>query len=218
MARRSGRAGEQSVGAQQVLPAVTSRRPPAWRSPRFGVGILLVVGSVALGSWALDRAASGEQMWVARHDLAPGDPVSSEDLRSVAVAWEGDEGVYLTAADVVPGSVAVSFVGAGELVPSAALGVAADVDGRPVTVPVPTGVVVEPGVLVDLWSLPRPGEGEPQQIADGAQVLGVEEDSGLLRSGSGRVARVLVDPAVVPAVLAVQADGGAVTLVERPGS
>ncbi|PWD52148.1 hypothetical protein C8046_17355 [Serinibacter arcticus] len=197
---------------------MTSRRPPAWRSPRFGVGVVLVAASVALGSWAIERAGSGEQMWVARHDLAPGDPVSAEDLRSVPLSWEGGDAVYLPAAEIPDDAVATSFVGSGELVPASALGTSADVDGRPVTVPVPAGVTLEAGVQVDLWALPRADAGEPRLLADGVSVLGIEEDTGMFRSGSGSVARVLVEADAVAGVLAAQADGGTVTLVERPGS
>ncbi|WP_135850655.1 CpaB family protein [Serinibacter arcticus] len=216
--RRVDRPGDRPGTEQQIQAAVTSRRPPAWRSPRFGVGVVLVAASVALGSWALERAASGEEMWVARHDLAPGAVLTADDLRAVAVGWEGGAEVYLRAGDLPRDAVVTSFVGAGELVPAAALGVAADVDGRPVTVPVPAGVSLEPGVLVDLWAVPRLDDAPPSQLADGVLVLGIEEDSGMLRSGSGTVARVLVDVDAVAAVLAAQADGGSVTLVERPGS
>lgn len=218
MVRRVDRAGDRPAAGPQIQAAVTSRRPPVWRSPRFGVGVVLVAGSVALGSWALDRAASGEEMWVARHDLAPGEVVTSADLRAVPVSWEGGGSVYLAAGDLPQDAVITSFVGEGELVPAAALGVAGDVDGRPVTVPVPAGVSLEPGVLVDLWAVPRLDDVPPTQLADGVLVLGIEEDSGVLRSGSGTVARVLVDVDAVAAVLAAQADGGSVTLVERPGS
>jgi hypothetical protein len=216
--RRVHRTGDRPGTGPQIQAAVTSRRPPAWRSPRFGVGVVLVAGSVALGSWALDRAASGEEMWVAKHDLAPGDAVTTEDLRAVPVSWDGGASVYLAADGVPTDAVATSFVGEGELIPAAALGVAGDVDGRPVTVPVPAGVSLEPGVLVDLWAVPRLDDAPPTQLADGVLVLGIEEDSGVLRSGSGTVARVLVDVGAVAGVLAAQADGGSVTLVERPGS
>lgn len=210
--RRSGDDG----AFDPVPPAVTQRRPPAWRSPRFGVGIVLVAGSVALGSWAIERAAGGQEMWVARHDLAPGDPVGPDDLRRIPVSWDGEDARYVVSIDLPTDSVITSFVGEGELLPASALGSSSDVEGRPVTVPVPAGVTPTAGSLVDLWAVPGDDEA-PHLIADGALVLGVEEDTGLLRSGSGTVARVLVDVTTVPTLLAVQAAGGTVTLVERPG-
>src|SRR5690625_6270708 len=37
--------------------AATPRvRRPSWRDPRLGVGVLLVAGAVALGSWTVSRA------------------------------------------------------------------------------------------------------------------------------------------------------------------
>lgn len=177
-----------------------------------------MAGSVALGSWVVQRASTGEEVWVARHDLAPGDVVTAEDLRRAPLAWDGAETVYVAAEQVPQDTVITSFVGAGEILPSSALGTAADVDGRPVPVPVPAGVTLEPGALVDLWSVPSAQDAPPVLLAEGVLVLGVEEDSGLLRSASGSVARVLVDEDAVASVLAAQADSGALTLVERPGA
>lgn len=217
MARASRRAaGAATAGQDPIAPAVTSRRPPAWRSPRFGVGLVLIAASVALGSWAVQRAETGEEMWVARRDLAPGHVIQPQDLRVVAVSWEGEDERYVPGPDLPVGGVVVSFVGEGELLPTSAIGTTSDVDGRPVAVPVPAGVTLTAGALVDLWAVPA-DDGAPHQLADGAMVLGVEEGSGLLTSGSGTVARVLVDVETVPAVLAAQAGGGDVTLVERPG-
>ena len=202
----------------EVAPAATTRRPPAWRSPRFGLGVILVAGSVALGSWAVQRASAGEPVWVARHDLAPGDVVTADDLRRAPLAWDGDGSVYVGAESLSPDAVITSFVGAGEILPASALGTAADVTGRPVPVPVPAGVVLTPGALVDLWAVSGDSATPPVLLAEAVVVLGVEEDSGLLRSSSGTVARVLVAQDAVAAVLTAQADAGTLTLVERPGA
>lgn len=203
-------------GSGQVTPrASLARGVPWWRSPRFGVGCVLVAASVALGSWVVDRAGDGSGLWVAAVDLAPGDRLRPEDLRQVEVAWDGGGEVYLPAPQVPPDGVVVSFVGAGELVPRTAVGQARDVDGRPVTVPVPAGTVLEPGVSVDVWSLRS--DGAPVLLAEAATVLTVEEGAGLFGSGSDAVARVLVAPDAVASVLAAQADGAGTTLVERPG-
>ncbi|WP_108717927.1 hypothetical protein [Miniimonas sp. S16] len=198
-----------------LAPTVTVR--PFWRTPRFALGLALVAAAVALGSWAVERASSGEQAWVATTDLAPGDRLTADVVTAVRLSWDGASGTYL-AGDALPqDGVVTSFVGAGELVPSSAVGTAADVTGRPVPVPVPAGAQVRPGAVVDLWSVPDGDDGEATVLAEGVTVLGVEEDSGLFRSASGEVARVLVPADVVGAVLQAQADGATVTLVEHPG-
>lgn len=205
-------------GPLALAPAATGTPTPAWRRPRFAVGILLVGASVALGSWAVDRAGSGVAAWAAARDLSPGDVVTAEDLRPVRLAWDGDPSTYL--AEPPPeGAVAVSFVGRGELVPASAVGVAEDVDGRPVTVPLGIGTQVRAGVLVDLWAVHTKqgsdGDPTPVMLAESVLVLGTEQDTSLL--GADEVARVLVPADVVPLVLAAQASNAVLTLVEHPG-
>lgn len=199
-------------------PAVTGAPKPAWRQPRFTLGIALVAASVALGSWAVSRAGAGVSVLAAVHDLSPGDVVSAADVRTVSLAWDGAPGMYATT-PLPEGAVVVSFVGAGELVPTSALGQAEDITGRPIAVPLATGVKVEPGTVVDLWAVPEGnGVGEtpqPAMLAESITVLGVEEDDSLL--GADQVARVLVPAEVVAQVLAAAANDATLTLVEHPG-
>ena len=59
---------------------VTSRiRRPSWRDPRLGVGVLLVAGSVALGSWTMARADHTVTVFTAATVLAPGEVLAEED-------------------------------------------------------------------------------------------------------------------------------------------
>lgn len=213
--RNGGNGTRPSAPAQAAL----RRMRPVWRRPRFALGVALVAASVGLGAWVIERAGDGELTWAAVRDLAPGDVVAASDVRAVRMAWDGPRSTYLTQ-DAPVGAVVTSFVGAGELVPTAALGAAADVKGRPVVVPLEVGSHLQAGSLADLWSVSDGGLGrEPVTalLATGVQVLAVERDSGVVRSGSGQVARVLVPDDVVPAVLAARASGATLTLVERPG-
>lgn len=207
---------------EQGSSSVINRRRQLWRSPRLGVGVLLVAGSVALGTWAIERAEHGQPVLVARQDLAPGDVIEAGDLTEVEMRWSGGADVYVVRSDLAVGAVVVSFVGAGEMVPASALGKAGDVSGRPMTVAVPFGAQLEVGVLVDVWSIPSTTgvsqiASPPVLLAEGVMVLGLEANSGVFASGSGQVARVLIPEETVDEVLQAQSGSATVTVVERPG-
>lgn len=214
----------------QEFPAPTARRirRPSFRDPRLGVGLVLVVGSVALGTWVLADADRGEAFYVAREVLTPGDPLVVDVLEVVEARVPNGASVYLAAAGSLPeGIVVTRVIDSGELVPTAALGTAADIDVRPVGVavegPVASGVVE--GALVDFWLTlePRTSIGEPAAtpaptlVAAGLRVAAIEEDDVILAGSVGTTVEVLVPEAVLPAVLAALASDGVVTLVPVPG-
>lgn len=195
---------------------MTDARPPLWRSPRFALGLALIAGAIALGGWAVDRAAGGEALLVARGDLIPGQVLTAQDVQWVRTSWDGASGTYL---DELPSdAVVTSFVGAGELLPASAVGAAADGAGRPLALALPVGSQAGPGDLVDLWVVREVAEGAAAELlVPDVLVTAVEDDAGLLRSGSGKVVRVQVPPEVVAQVLEAQAVGDTLTIVERAG-
>lgn len=211
------------------IPAPSARRVrrPSLRDPRLAVGVLLVVGSVALGSWFLADADRGESLFAARSVLTPGQPLDADDLE-VVEARVPEAGVYLAASGPLPeGAVVTRVVGAGELVPVAAVGAAAEVDVRPVGVQVPgpvaSGVVA--GAVVDLWLTVPPsaafGEAatppSPALVAAGLRVAAVQDDDALLAGSAATTVEVLVPQALLPTVLAALATDGVLTLVPVPG-
>jgi hypothetical protein len=146
-------------GSPSVLaspPAARGRRS-SWRDPRLAVGLLLVFGSVLAGARVLAGADDTVAVLAAGTPLAAGERVEDGDLTAVRVrfASESDADRYLPGDAAPPeGAVLLRPVGAGELVPRAAVGglagealaelpLALD-PGR-----VPTGV--RPGTRVDVW-------------------------------------------------------------------
>jgi hypothetical protein len=200
---------------------------PSWRDPRLGVGVLLVAGSVGLGAWAFSSAGSGVEVYAAREVLTPGDALEPDELMVVEVRVPGGEGVYLTPAEPLPADPVVTrLVGAGELVPVAAVGAAAEVDVRPVSVGMsgPISASVVDGAIVDLW-LTRPAQGlggsagsaESVLVAGGLRVAGLRTDDSLFAGVGATSVEVLVPQAELPAVLAALAEEGEITLVPLPG-
>lgn len=202
---------------------------PSWRDPRLGVGVLLVAAAIVLGSWAVSRAAETVDVFLTDATLTPGDLVTAEDLRAQAVRPDGLEAGYLLVeAGVAPGTVVTRVVGAGELVPAAALGRPEDVEVRPVVVPVGTTAAgVGKGGVVDLWwtAPPRTGAGaedvppvQPELLSAGLVVADVVESSSIFAGAGGSAVQVLVPQEELPAVLSAVGGEGSIVVVPVPGS
>src|SRR5699024_3205769 len=172
--------------------AATPRvRRPSWRDPRLGVGVLLVAGSVALGSWTVSRADDTVTVYTTATVLSPGDQVDVEDLVATQVQVPALAETYLTPGEEpATGLVVLRTVGEGEMVPLAALGSAQSVQVRTVTVPVDAALAesIRPGAVVDLWvALPADGG------AGAGATLAAPEHTSELQSRFDLVCRLLLE-------------------------
>lgn len=207
------------------IPSVPARRfrRPRLRDPRLAIGLVLVAGAVALGSWAVADAGRGVPLYAAKGVLTPGDRITDATLVVVDARVPGATGVYLDAgAGLPPDAVVTRVVGAGELVPVAAIGTAGDLDARPVglSVPGPLSASVVKGAVVDLW-LTAPATNErppsPAVVAGGLVVAAVTQAEGLFAASSTTSVEVLVPAADLEAVLAALASEGTIILVPATG-
>ena len=104
-------------------PAARAGRP-TWRDPRLAVGLALVCLSVLVGVRVLAEADDTVPVLAAAAPLAAGQQVTADDLVTVRLrfASSADADRYLAGdAGLAAGSVLLRSVGAGELVPRAAL-------------------------------------------------------------------------------------------------
>ncbi|GAB3068884.1 hypothetical protein GCM10027215_02490 [Nocardioides zeae] len=204
MVRVSGHLG--NVRPQQATRATA----PGWRDPRLWVGLLIVAVSVVVGARVLASADDTVAVWAAREDLPAGSAVAADDLVAVEVRFRDGDRLeeYVAASDPPDPDVRLDRdVGAGELLPSAAVVPAdeSDVLHLPVTVEpglVPPGVGV--GSIVDLWVA---GSDLPA-VSDGS-VSGEPGDPG---AGAGTDASSASSAAQDGAVLLLEA----VRVVEAP--
>jgi hypothetical protein len=205
-------------------PAVRLRRP-GWRDPRLLAGLILVAGSVALGSGLVAAAADSVPVYVSLGPLVPGDVLDTTELavREVRLAESLDR--YLRAdRDLPVAPVVVRAIGAGELVPVSAIASSPDTGLRPVAIsssePLPSGVVK--GSTVDLWFVPELDPGQsvataPFQLAAGLTVSEVSSVGGGFSVGSGVTVHVLVPARDLADVLAARTGAGSVEVVHIPG-
>lgn len=208
-----------------VSPVGVRLRRPGWRDPKLLAGVLMIAGSVALGSWAVSAAEASTAVYVAREPLTPGDFVGTGQVAVARVRLEPAEADrYLAASEALPDdAVAVRAVGPGELLPRAAVADGADLDVRPVAVPVtdPPAAGVGEGAQVDVWVTPETAEGAtpvPRLLAERLTVVEVTRPTGALAVGGQTVVHVLVPTDTLPDVLGALAGPAAVHAVLVPGT
>ena len=237
-------AHEQSV---LVSPPAIRLRRPGWRDPRLLLGVVLVAGSVALGSWLVSAAGRTTPVFVTRGPLVAGEAIEASGLQVRDVRLPEGPDLYLTAKEgPPPGLVATRTVGAGEIVPLSAVARSADLDVRPVAVaadgPLSTDVVE--GSVVDLWFVPEPARGAeaaavevatteatvdgaapstvapgaPRQLAAALTVSEVSTPEGALAVGATATVHVLVPVGELAQVLQALSAAGSVEVVHVPGS
>ena len=210
--------------ADLVSPQATRLTLPRWLDARVAVGLLLVLVSVVAGARLVAAAGHLTPVYVAAHDLTPGQRVADGDLTVAHVRLGGDAGRYVAAGAVAPvGYVVTRFVGARELVPVGALATGAAVaDTRFVTVPVQPGHLpgdLAHGDLVDVYLTAKISGGAavpmPALVLSGVPV---ESREGGSRSFGGETAlAVVLDvPADHVAAMVHAIESGTLDLVRVP--
>jgi hypothetical protein len=218
------------TGVPEMSPVARRHDRAVWRDPRLIIGIVLVAGSVLLGARLLAHADDSVSVWALRHDLAKGARVGSDDVvpRHVRFFDAADADRYVSAAASVPASSVVTRdLGAGELLPRAALGSAAAHHVVEVPFSVATDAVpasVRPGAVVDVWVTPKASATDtgPQRavrVFDDVTVVAVPAAGSSLGPTSSRQVVVAVPPGketALPAALS-RAATGTVVLVKQDG-
>lgn len=179
-------------------PAATRSRSPGWRDPRLWVGVVVVAGSVLLGARVVGAADDTVTVWAAAEELAPGATLAADDLVAVRVRFadEADLAAYLPTGEELPADATLTRgVGAGELVPTAALGAAEDTGllQLPIAVePEQLAGAVSSGTRVNVYLVARGGSdrgydsGEPV-LEDVAVLDATLADEGYAASGLRRL-------------------------------
>ena len=147
----------------QAPPVAVRASTPGWRDPRLWIGIAIVAVSVVAGARLLASADDTVAVWATTDDMGTGDLVSEADLevRRVRFADGADLERYFPADDELPADLQLTRgVGAGELLPRAAVGAPTDGDRLQVSIEVAPGRVplaVDSGAVVDVIVLDASG-------------------------------------------------------------
>jgi hypothetical protein len=201
-------------------PPTVPRPRPTWREPRFLLGIVLVIASVAGVAGLVVASDRSVEVFAARHALAAGDEVSASDLVGVRVRLGAASSAYLRAAPQSD-TVVTRTIAAGELVPVGALGAASAQRRTSVVISVdgelPASIDI--GSAVDVWSAAATGEGTgapkfaaPRVLVPDGTVVRVVRDSGLGATG-GVAVEVRVPKDATAELLESLANGDAITVL-----
>ena len=213
----------------QTSPPATRVRGSRWRDPRLVVGVAIVALSALLGARLLGSADDTVAVWVVRHDVDAGAPLTADDLarREVRFGSQADADRYLSAEDPIPSGARLGRpVGAKELVPRGALESASDTSLTEVPVSVNSDAVpstVDSGSVVDVWVTPDPASGSARAaravlVFDDVSVVSAPRPGTSLGPSATRQIIVGVpegQTASLPTALAALAGGVVVLTVQR---
>lgn len=191
-----------------------------WRDPRLAMGAVIVATSVLLGSWVLASEEELRTVWAAREPLPEGVRVEQADLEPRQLRVQAGAERYVAATNSVVGRVLARDVGAGELLPVAALAASSGTTGLQVPLTVDAGALpgaVRSGSVVDVWVTPRdpePGGTRARRVLAEAVVLEAPPGSDPLAPVATRsvLLAVTADDAVAE-VLGAAADGRVVLVL-----
>lgn len=207
-------------------PSAAKRVPVTrWLNLRFVAGVVLVVAPIFIGARVLASADRYAEVYIARQALVPGEQVAASDIAVGRVRFTGQGAQYIAAGRAPVGYVVTRYVGAGELLPLAAVSRTASPqdETRLVTLPVPAGhapTVLSRGDLVDVYVTPKSTTGDggvqPRLVISAAPVESVSGSGAL--SSSATLSVVLAVPAgrVMETVKAVES--GTIDIARVPAA
>lgn len=207
-----------------AAPAARRLASARWRDPRLAVGVVLVAGSVILGSQVLASADDTTPVWSVSSDVVAGSPVTADAVQvdHVRLGDRGDVGLYLAGDEPFPtGMVAAHDLAAGELVSRSDVQAPGDPAGAELPVAVQDGhrpTDLAAGDLVDVWVAAGPASQASQparQVLTAVEVVAVEATGGGIGGGSGAVVLLGIgepDSADLPATLSAVTSGTVVVV------
>ncbi|MGY6497576.1 MAG: hypothetical protein ACXIUP_05045 [Microcella sp.] len=201
------------------MPLRAADRPRRATDPRLIIGLTLVAASVAAVVGIVAANDDGVDVYAAPRALVAGELVTAADLELRTVGLGAEARHYLDPSTLDESGVIVArTVGAGELVPLAAVGDARGAQSTTVVVALatPLGATVRAGDTLDLWSAPAVEGGRfgaPSVIASSAQLVRTIAAEGVVATGEAGRVELLVPRRDVARILHAQANRDALSAV-----
>lgn len=206
-ARRAPRLPRRAERPTPAMPPAERVPRPGWRDPRILLGVGLVAACVLLGARIMAAADDTVAVWSVRSDVPAGSVLERDDLQLSRVHFADPRAAdrYVGAADLPAEPVTTRALGAGELLPRAALG-----SGGEPLVEVPLSVArsdlpgtVRTGSVVDVWVADKDGDRPARLLLDDARVVALPAATDSLAPQTTRqvVVGVAAEPDELGAVL-----------------
>ena len=190
-----------------------------WFDPRFAIGIVLVVASVAGVLMVVASADQTATVYAARSALSVGDRIGPDDLVEQSVRLGAVTDKYLGDGGIpADGLIVTRTIAQGELVPTSAVGSTAGERVASVVVTVNSRLPksVAAGSVVDVWAA-REGDsglfGPPSVLVPSATVVQVIEADGIMAGASAVSVELLVPRSRTARMLEALANSDALSLV-----
>ena len=203
------------------LPA--RRRRPV--DPRILIGLALIVLSALGTTWLVSALTRSVVVYRADAAIVAGERVTAARLAPTTVRLGDAAGLYLTGSMPADGLIATRTIGRGEIVPRSAVATGTAITSATIVVDLaaPLAGGVAAGSTVDLWSAEQDADVRdrfepPVVLVSDAVVARVVQPTGLIARTADDAIELRIDRADVAAVLAAQADGARLSVVEVGGS
>ncbi|WP_156109863.1 hypothetical protein [Cryobacterium sp. MLB-32] len=196
-----------------------STRTRLWFDPRFAIGLVLVVASVAGVAAIVTTADRTSGVYVARSTLAVGDHIEAGDVNLEQVRLGGTEERYVTPGRLPQeGLLVIRTVQAGELIPVGAVGTRGGESVTSVVVSVRPALAesIVAGSAVDVWAGKKTGPSQfdpPGVLVPSASVVRIIAATGLMATADAQSVEILVPKTLVGPVLESVANGDAISVV-----
>lgn len=187
--------------------------------PRFLIGVVLIITSVVMSAWIINRVRGGEELYRLDTNIAQGQPITPDQLIPVQARTTSD--VYVPVGGLPQPAVAVRSLSRGELLPISAVMSETERGRRQIVIDVATRIPssVAIGDTVEVWavkeeSLSNEISAEPTVLTTGAVILKVTDREAGLSIEKAQSVELSVPEADLAALLT--ATGAQVRLVIVP--
>ena len=171
------------------------------KNSRLAMGLSLFIIALLAGSLIAKEANRSVSVWASQGDLAPGELIEPTDLKPVSVLLPQSAKNYLSTSTEIVGTLVISKINSGDLIPAASIAVATDAMTHryvPLTLELTDlPMDLKRGEVIDIYAIAKRDSklSTPELLAANVSVSQVLERN---NSGVGSVLVILNNSQILP--------------------
>ena len=172
------------------------------KNSRLAMGLSLFIIALLAGSLIAKEANRSVLVWASQGDLAPGELIEPTDLKPVSVLLPQSAKNYLSTSTEIVGTLVISKINSGDLIPAASIAVATDAMTHryvPLTLELTDlPMDLKRGEVIDIYAIANRDSKiitQPQLVATDISVSAISERN---NSGKASVLVILNSDQVLP--------------------